>query len=206
MVHGTRQDAEAVREDLAAVLAPLGLRLSQAKTQVVHLREGFDFVGFHIRWRRKRGTNTWHVYTFIADRPLRSLKAKIRALAPRKVATGSGIRAEKTQPDHARMVQLLQARRGQTRLRPPRPVHLAQADHDDDGPAPLELDGRPPLARHPIRGLAADRGGRDRAVQHRRRPGHPIPLARQPVGAGFRSWSRRRRRRRSYARRSRWRG
>jgi RNA-directed DNA polymerase len=28
----------------------------------------------------KRGTNTWHVYTFIADRPIRSLKAKIRAL------------------------------------------------------------------------------------------------------------------------------
>jgi RNA-directed DNA polymerase len=84
MVHGTRQDAEAVREDLATVLAPLGLRLSKTKTQVVHLREGFDFVGFHIRWRRKRGTNTWHVYTFIADRPIRSLKAKIRALTHRK--------------------------------------------------------------------------------------------------------------------------
>jgi RNA-directed DNA polymerase len=84
LVHGTRQDTETVREDLAAVLAPLGLRLSEAKTQVVHLSEGFDFVGFHIRWRRKRGSNTWHVYTFIADRPLRSLKAKIRALTPRK--------------------------------------------------------------------------------------------------------------------------
>jgi RNA-directed DNA polymerase len=49
-----------VREDLAVVLAPLGLRLSPAKTQVVHLSEGFDFVGFHIRWRRKRGTDKWH--------------------------------------------------------------------------------------------------------------------------------------------------
>jgi RNA-directed DNA polymerase len=38
---------------------------------------------FHIQWRRKRGTNTWHVYTFIADRPIRSLKAKIRALTRR---------------------------------------------------------------------------------------------------------------------------
>jgi RNA-directed DNA polymerase len=84
LVHGTRQDAEAVREDLAAVLAPLGLRLSETKTQVVHVADGFDFVGFHIRWRRKRGTNTWHVYTFIADRPIRSLKAKIRALTHRK--------------------------------------------------------------------------------------------------------------------------
>jgi RNA-directed DNA polymerase len=46
---------------------------------VVHLRDGFDFLGFRIQWRRKMGTNRWHVYTFIADRPVRSLKAKIRA-------------------------------------------------------------------------------------------------------------------------------
>lgn len=41
-------------------------------------------MGFHIRWRRKRGSNKWHVYTFISDRPIRSLKAKIRALTHRK--------------------------------------------------------------------------------------------------------------------------
>jgi RNA-directed DNA polymerase len=84
LVHGRRQDAEALREEVAMVLAPLGLRLSPAKTRVVHLSDGFDFVGFHIRWRRKRGTDTWHVYTFIAQRPIRSVKAKIRALTYRK--------------------------------------------------------------------------------------------------------------------------
>ena len=62
------------------MLAPLGLRLSPAKTRGVHLSEGFDFLGFHIQWRRKRGTDKWFVYTFIADRPLRAVKAKIRAL------------------------------------------------------------------------------------------------------------------------------
>jgi RNA-directed DNA polymerase len=60
-----------------------GLRLSPAKTRVVHMSDGFDFLGFHIRWRRKRGSNKWHVYTFIATRPIRSLKAKIRALTHR---------------------------------------------------------------------------------------------------------------------------
>ena len=45
--------------------------------------DGFDFLGFRIRWKRKRGTDKWYVYTFIADRPLRSLKAKIRALTHR---------------------------------------------------------------------------------------------------------------------------
>ena len=85
MVYGSQDHAEAVREDVAAVLAPIGLRLSPSKTRIVHMSDGFDFLGFHIRWRRKRGTrDRWHVYTFIADRPIRSLKNKIRALTNRK--------------------------------------------------------------------------------------------------------------------------
>jgi RNA-directed DNA polymerase len=80
LVHGTRKDTEALHEDVAAVLAPLGLRLSPAKTQVVHMSDGFSFLGFRIRWKRKRGSGKWYVYTFIDDRPVRSLKAKIRAL------------------------------------------------------------------------------------------------------------------------------
>lgn len=48
-----------------------------------HMSDGFDFVGFHIQWRRKRGTTKWYVYTFIADRPIRSLKDKVRALTSR---------------------------------------------------------------------------------------------------------------------------
>ncbi|MGW3606482.1 group II intron reverse transcriptase/maturase [Micromonospora sp. NPDC005161] len=83
LVHGTEDHMAALREDVAAVLAPLGLRLSPAKTRIVHMSDGFDFLGFHIRWRRKRGSNRWHVYTFIARRPIRSLKAKIRALTRR---------------------------------------------------------------------------------------------------------------------------
>jgi RNA-directed DNA polymerase len=82
-VHGTRNDADALREDTAHVLAPVGLRLSEAKTQVVPMSDGFDFLGFHIRWKRKRGTGKWYVYTFIANRPIRSLKARIRALTDR---------------------------------------------------------------------------------------------------------------------------
>ncbi|MFF2132105.1 reverse transcriptase domain-containing protein, partial [Streptomyces olivochromogenes] len=83
LVDGTRQDTEALHEEIARVLAPMGLQLSPAKTQVVHLSKGFDFLGFHIQWRRKRGTNKWYVYTFIADRPVRSVKAKIRHLTHR---------------------------------------------------------------------------------------------------------------------------
>lgn len=80
LVHGSREDTEALREDVAHTLAPMGLRLSPAKTQVVHMSDGFSFLGFRIRWKRKRGTNKWYVYTFIDARPVRTVKAKIRAL------------------------------------------------------------------------------------------------------------------------------
>lgn len=83
LVHGDEDHTQALREDVARVLQPLGLRLSPAKTRVLHMSDGFDFLGFHIQWRRKRGTNQWYVYTFVAKRPIRSLKTKIRALTRR---------------------------------------------------------------------------------------------------------------------------
>jgi RNA-directed DNA polymerase len=83
LVSGSEQDVAVLREQIAGVLAALGLRLSESKTRVVHMSEGFSFLGFRIQWRRKRGTGKWHVYTFIDDRPVRSVKAKIRALTRR---------------------------------------------------------------------------------------------------------------------------
>jgi RNA-directed DNA polymerase len=83
LVHGTKADVEALREEIADVLATLGLRLSPAKTPTVHMSEARDFLGFRIQWKRKRGTAKWYVYTYIADRPIRSVKAKIRALTRR---------------------------------------------------------------------------------------------------------------------------
>jgi RNA-directed DNA polymerase len=83
LVNGSGHDAAALREGIAGVLAGLGLRFSEAKTRVTHMSEGFSFLGFRIQWRRKRGTSKHYVYTFIDDRPVRSLKDKIRALTPR---------------------------------------------------------------------------------------------------------------------------
>jgi RNA-directed DNA polymerase len=81
--HGTADDAYAHQDEVASVLEPLGLRLSPAKTRVVHMEDEFSFLGFHIQWRRKPGSTKWYVYTFIAARPIRSVKAKIRALTRR---------------------------------------------------------------------------------------------------------------------------
>jgi RNA-directed DNA polymerase len=83
LVHGTRDDHHALLEEIADVLVPLRLKLSPAKTQIVHMSESLDFLGFRIQWRRKRGTSKWYVYTFIAERPIRSVKDKVRALTRR---------------------------------------------------------------------------------------------------------------------------
>jgi RNA-directed DNA polymerase len=61
-VAGIREHAQALREDLATVLAPVGLRLADAKTRVVHLDEGFDFLGFRIQRKRRRGSQRRYAY------------------------------------------------------------------------------------------------------------------------------------------------
>jgi RNA-directed DNA polymerase len=83
LVRGSREHVEALHEQIAQVLEPMGLRFSAAKTHIVHMSEGFDFLGFHIQWRHKKGTDKEYVYTFVADRPLKAIKAKIRALTHR---------------------------------------------------------------------------------------------------------------------------
>ncbi len=45
----TKEDAEQVQAILTAWLKERGLTLSQEKTRIVHLTEGFDFLGFNIR-------------------------------------------------------------------------------------------------------------------------------------------------------------
>jgi len=45
----SREDAEQARTALAQGLKGRGLTLSEEKTKIVHLGEGFDFLGFHIR-------------------------------------------------------------------------------------------------------------------------------------------------------------
>jgi len=79
MVSGDRHHAEALREEVPAVLAPLGLRLSPEKTRVVHIDEGFVFLGFTIRRMRKRGTRKHHVYTTPSKKAIQAIKDKVKA-------------------------------------------------------------------------------------------------------------------------------
>lgn len=86
LVTGTREHAEQLREEVAVVLAPMGLRLSPAKTSVVHIDEGFDFLGFRIQRHRKRGTNKSYVYTYPAKNALKAVMAKVRKVTQRNAS------------------------------------------------------------------------------------------------------------------------
>ncbi len=80
LVAGTRAHAEALRAEVATVLAPMGLRLSDEKTRIAHIDEGFDFLGFRIVRQEKRGTGQRFVYTYPAKTALATVKAKVRML------------------------------------------------------------------------------------------------------------------------------
>ena len=83
VVTGQREHAEQLREEVAEVLAPMGLRLSPEKTRVVHIDHGFDFLGFHIRRMRKRGSNKWYVYTLPAKKAIASIKQRVKTMTYR---------------------------------------------------------------------------------------------------------------------------
>ena len=86
IIGGTRNHAEALREEVAAVLAPMGLRLSADKTRICHIDEGFDFLGWRIQrraWRSRTG-NKKTIYTYPSKKALASIVGKVRRLTRRK--------------------------------------------------------------------------------------------------------------------------
>lgn len=84
LVRGTRENVEVLWDEVAAVLAPMGLRLSVEKSRVCHIDEGFEFLGFRIQRRVKPGTSKRHVYTWPSKKSLNSITDKVRKLTRRR--------------------------------------------------------------------------------------------------------------------------
>lgn len=83
MVSGHREHAESIRDEVAEVLAPMGLRLAADKTLITHIDGGLDFLGWRIQRHRKRGTNQRFIYTYPAKKSLHRAKAKVRTMCRR---------------------------------------------------------------------------------------------------------------------------
>ncbi len=78
LVHGTKSDAEAIRAEIGQMLADtLKMTLSQEKTRITHIDDGFVFLGFRIqRWRRGDGRRV--VLTIASKEALARVMHKIK--------------------------------------------------------------------------------------------------------------------------------
>jgi RNA-directed DNA polymerase len=83
---------EALREEIAGVLSPMGLRLSPEKTLVTHIDEGLDFLGWRIQRHRKRGTDRHYVYTYPSGKAVKAVTGKVRTMC-RKMDTSQPLDA-----------------------------------------------------------------------------------------------------------------
>jgi RNA-directed DNA polymerase len=75
----SKEDAELSKVILNEWLKGKGLELSDEKTRIVHLREGFDFLGFNIRLYADKNTQTgWKLLTKPSKKSIQSFKEKLR--------------------------------------------------------------------------------------------------------------------------------
>jgi len=74
----SEEDACQARAELSAWLAARGLVLSDEKTRIVHLSDGFDFLGFNIRQYRSPETRWgWKLLIKPSRKSVKSLKARM---------------------------------------------------------------------------------------------------------------------------------
>ena len=78
LVYGTRDHAGALWGEIETVLASIGLRLAADKTQLVHLDEGFDFLGFRIQRHRQWGSSRRHVYSYPSKKARQAIRRKVK--------------------------------------------------------------------------------------------------------------------------------
>lgn len=83
LVHGPEHRVRAVQAEVADVLRPIGLSLSPEKTRVVHIDDGFDFLGFRIQRRAKAGTTKKVIYTYPSKKSLHRIIEKVRVITRR---------------------------------------------------------------------------------------------------------------------------
>jgi RNA-directed DNA polymerase len=82
LCNGTRTEAQQVKDELGTFLETLGLKLSEEKTKITHITEGFDFLGYKvIKCRGTSGTMVPKV--LVPAKAITQFRHKIRRmLAP----------------------------------------------------------------------------------------------------------------------------
>ncbi|NVI89853.1 group II intron reverse transcriptase/maturase [Actinomadura sp. BRA 177] len=87
LVHGTREEAQALKSQIAVLLADkLRMTLSDEKTHITHIDDGFVFLGFHIQ-AKTRGEGRRVVLTIPSKQNLATVMHKIKKLTGRSTTS-----------------------------------------------------------------------------------------------------------------------
>ncbi len=82
LCNGTKEQAYTMKEELQTVLENMGLKLSEEKTKITHITEGFSFLGYRII--REMGTSKMVTKVEIPEAAMKKFRHKTREmLAPR---------------------------------------------------------------------------------------------------------------------------
>jgi RNA-directed DNA polymerase len=79
LCNGTKAQALEMKEELKNVLHHLGLTLSEAKTKVTHITEGFTFLGYQII-RKVGGRGTMAPHVLIPDSASQRFRHHVRRI------------------------------------------------------------------------------------------------------------------------------
>ena len=90
----THKEAEKAMTDARKVLATLGVTFNEQKTRIVHIRQGFEFLGYKIKrgtrglrlpGHRVRSVGSGQVYAYPREKSIRSFMDQLRARTKRTV-------------------------------------------------------------------------------------------------------------------------
>jgi len=95
LCNGTKAETHAIKQELGEFLSTMGLTLSEEKTKVTHITEGFDFLGYRII--RSIGTKGKMVpKVLIPEKAIIRFRHKIREmLAPNTTKESMGLQIQK---------------------------------------------------------------------------------------------------------------
>ena len=171
--------ARALRAEVGRVLAPMGLRLSADKTRLTHIEEGFEFLGWRIQCRKKKGTRGTTRALHLPVEEVTGFDHPGGGPDPDPQDGSSDTRRPpaQTQPGDPRLVRLFPARGLQAhvllrrQLRLPANTRLAL-----QAPPPPEQAHRQP----PVPARVAHPGRRNRVLPSLQGPRDPLPLPGNP--------------------------
>jgi RNA-directed DNA polymerase len=95
----TRAEAKEVLRQAKGILTKLGVKLHPEKTRIVHVKEGFEFLGFKIKQGTKKlnlsadkikgGTKQGMLYAYPKDASIKRFKEQVRARTSRKAGVST---------------------------------------------------------------------------------------------------------------------